>query len=195
MVLPGTTKLGDLRISDGIITEVSELGTLENRDGEMFVDGTGLHLLPGCIDPQVHFRDPGQPEKEDLGSGSAAAVSGGITSFLDMPNLSLINISEPTRRTPRTDAGIRWKTKKEPRSQGTNRDTAKKGGEGQEPQTTATQKPPEEKDPKQGGNRTEANQSNQNRRKSSQKFHLCVPGPFRTAGIQNALLQRALRTP
>ena len=52
----------------------------------MFVDGTGLHLLPGCIDPQVHFRDPGQPEKEDLGSGSAAAVSGGITSFLDMPN-------------------------------------------------------------------------------------------------------------
>ena len=86
MVLPGTTKLGDLRISDGIITEVSELGTLENRDGEMFVDGTGLHLLPGCIDPQVHFRDPGQPEKEDLGSGSAAAVSGGITSFLDMPN-------------------------------------------------------------------------------------------------------------
>ena len=86
MVLPETTKLGDLRISDGIITEVSGPGTLENHDGEMFVDGTGLHLLPGCIDPQVHFRDPGQPEREDLGSGSAAAVSGGITSFLDMPN-------------------------------------------------------------------------------------------------------------
>jgi dihydroorotase len=86
MVLPETTKLGDLRISDGIISEVSEPGTLESHDGEMFVDGTGLHILPGCIDPQVHFRDPGQPEKEDLGSGSAAAVSGGITSFLDMPN-------------------------------------------------------------------------------------------------------------
>tara|TARA_B100000767_G_scaffold47978_2_gene42816 strand:- start:20226 stop:21632 length:1407 start_codon:yes stop_codon:yes gene_type:complete len=86
MVLPETTKLGDLRISDGIIAEISETGTLENHDGEMFVDGTGLHLLPGCIDPQVHFRDPGQPEREDLGSGSAAAVSGGITSFLDMPN-------------------------------------------------------------------------------------------------------------
>jgi dihydroorotase len=86
MVLPETTKLGDLRISNGIITEVSGPGTLENHDGEMFVDGTGLHLLPGCIDPQVHFRDPGQPEREDLGSGSAAAVSGGITSFLDMPN-------------------------------------------------------------------------------------------------------------
>lgn len=86
MVLPDTTKLGDLRISDGIITEVSDSGTLDSHEGEMFVDGTGLHLLPGCIDPQVHFRDPGQPEKEDLGSGSAAAVSGGITSFLDMPN-------------------------------------------------------------------------------------------------------------
>lgn len=86
MVLPETTKLGDLRISDGVITEVSEPGTLESLEGEMFVDGTGLHLLPGCIDPQVHFRDPGQPEKEDLESGSAAAVSGGITSFLDMPN-------------------------------------------------------------------------------------------------------------
>ena len=86
MVLPGNTKLGDLRITDGIISEISDSGTLENHDGEMFVDGTGLHLLPGCIDPQVHFRDPGQPEKEDLGSGSAAAVSGGVTSFLDMPN-------------------------------------------------------------------------------------------------------------
>ena len=86
MVLPEITKLGDLRITDGIIAEISDSGTLENHDGEMFVDGTGLHLLPGCIDPQVHFRDPGQPEKEDLGSGSAAAVSGGITSFLDMPN-------------------------------------------------------------------------------------------------------------
>ena len=86
MVLPEITKLGDLRITDGIIDEISDSGTLENHDGEMFVDGTGLHLLPGCIDPQVHFRDPGQPEKEDLGSGSAAAVSGGVTSFLDMPN-------------------------------------------------------------------------------------------------------------
>ena len=50
------------------------------------IDATGLHLLPGAIDPHVHFRDPGQPEKEDLESGSRAAASGGITSFLDMPN-------------------------------------------------------------------------------------------------------------
>lgn len=86
MVLPNATKIGDLRITDGIISEITEAGALESLDDEMFVDGTGLHLLPGCIDPQVHFRDPGQPDKEDLGSGSAAAASGGITSFLDMPN-------------------------------------------------------------------------------------------------------------
>jgi len=86
MVLPDTTKSGDLRITNGIIAEIGEVGSLHNHDDEMFVDGTGLHLLPGCIDPQVHFRDPGQPDKEDLGSGSIAAASGGVTAFLDMPN-------------------------------------------------------------------------------------------------------------
>ena len=43
-------------------------------------------LLPGIIDPQVHFREPGATHKEDLGSGSRAAVRGGVTSFLEMPN-------------------------------------------------------------------------------------------------------------
>ena len=86
MLLPDATKQGDLRITNGIIAEIGEAGSLDNHDDEMFVDGTGLHLLPGIIDPQVHFRDPGQPEKEDLGSGSIAAASGGVTSFLDMPN-------------------------------------------------------------------------------------------------------------
>ena len=47
-----------------------------------------MHLLPGAIDPHVHFRDPGNTEKEDLESGSRAASAGGITSFLDMPNTS-----------------------------------------------------------------------------------------------------------
>ena len=86
MVLPEQTIIGDLRIKDGKISQISTDVGIEPEEGEHFVDGTGLHLLPGCIDPQVHFRDPGQPEKEDLGSGSAAGVSGGITSFLDMPN-------------------------------------------------------------------------------------------------------------
>jgi dihydroorotase len=86
MVLPNETGTGDLRIRDGVIHSIALGGTLEPMDDELVIDGTGLHLMPGMIDPQVHFRDPGQPEKEDLGSGSAAAVSGGITSFLDMPN-------------------------------------------------------------------------------------------------------------
>ena len=86
MVLPNGIILGDLRITDGIISEISTEGKLQPRDGELVHDAEGLHLLPGIIDPQVHFRDPGQPEKEDLYTGSRAAASGGVTAFLDMPN-------------------------------------------------------------------------------------------------------------
>jgi len=52
------------------------------------IDANGLTLLPGAIDPQVHFREPGNEHKEDLGTGSRAAVRGGVTSFLEMPNTS-----------------------------------------------------------------------------------------------------------
>lgn len=85
-VLPDGTRLADVRVRDGVITEVLAGGGLQADVDEVHIDGTGLHLLPGMIDPQVHFREPGQPEKEDLCSGSMAAVSGGVTSFLDMPN-------------------------------------------------------------------------------------------------------------
>ncbi len=50
------------------------------------VDATGLHLLPGIIDDQVHFREPGFTHKEDLASASAACAKGGVTTFLEMPN-------------------------------------------------------------------------------------------------------------
>jgi dihydroorotase len=50
------------------------------------VDATGLHLLPGVIDDQVHFRDPGLTHKEDLHTGSLACAKGGVTTFLEMPN-------------------------------------------------------------------------------------------------------------
>ena len=86
MVLGNETSVGDLRIRNGRIETIQVGEALEPLEDELFIDGRGLHLLPGMIDPQCHFRDPGQPEKEDLGSGSAAAVSGGVTSFLDMPN-------------------------------------------------------------------------------------------------------------
>ena len=86
VVLPDSTRLADVRVANGVIDTISAPNELQPLDEELLIDGSGLHLLPGIIDPQVHFRDPGQPEKEDLESGSAAAVSGGVTSFLDMPN-------------------------------------------------------------------------------------------------------------
>ena len=50
------------------------------------IDASGLHVLPGIIDPQVHFRDPGLTHKEDLRTGSMGAAAGGITTFFEMPN-------------------------------------------------------------------------------------------------------------
>ena len=88
MVLPNRIVEGDLRVSNGLIKTIAPFGGLQPEIGEYVIDGTGLHLLPGAIDPHVHFRDPGNPEKEDLESGSRAAAAGGITSFLDMPNTS-----------------------------------------------------------------------------------------------------------
>lgn len=58
------------------------------------IDAQGLHLLPGMIDGQVHFRDPGDTHKADFGTESAAAVAGGITSVLDMPNTKPMTISQ-----------------------------------------------------------------------------------------------------
>ena len=86
MYLQKKAEIGDLRIKSGVISTIATGGGLEPNGEEVVIDATGLHLLPGAIDPHVHFRDPGQPEKEDLESGSRAAASGGITSFLDMPN-------------------------------------------------------------------------------------------------------------
>ena len=80
------TFIGDVKIVNGEISKIASGGDLTFESTDEIIEAEGLHLLPGIIDPQVHFRDPGQPEKETLGSGSAAAVSGGVTSFLDMPN-------------------------------------------------------------------------------------------------------------
>src|SRR4051812_31754805 len=83
LVLPDRIATGDLIIEDGVIAEIGP--RLSRTVGEE-IDGTGLVVLPGGIDPQVHFRDPGFPQKEALGSGSRACAAGGITSFLEMPN-------------------------------------------------------------------------------------------------------------
>ena len=77
---------GDLRISGD---RIAAIGTgLSARPGETVVDAAGRRLLPGMIDDQVHFREPGLEHKADMASESAAAVAGGLTSFMDMPNTS-----------------------------------------------------------------------------------------------------------
>lgn len=73
----------DLGIRDGRITAIGDIG--EGLAGET-IDATGLHILPGVIDTQVHFREPGMEHKEDLETGSRAAVLGGVTAVFEMPN-------------------------------------------------------------------------------------------------------------
>jgi len=77
---------GDLRIRGDRIAAIG--GGLSARDGDTVVDAAGRRLLPGMIDDQVHFREPGLEYKADIASESAAAVAGGLTSFMDMPNTS-----------------------------------------------------------------------------------------------------------
>ncbi|MBC7988451.1 MAG: dihydroorotase [Luteimonas sp.] len=77
---------GDLRVSRGRIVEIGS--GLAARDRDTVVDAAGRRLLPGMIDDQVHFREPGLEYKADMASESAAAVAGGLTSFMDMPNTS-----------------------------------------------------------------------------------------------------------
>ena len=75
---------GDLRIEGGRIAEIGS--GLSARGNETVVDANGRRLLPGMIDDQVHFREPGLEYKADIATESAAAVAGGLTSFMDMPN-------------------------------------------------------------------------------------------------------------
>ena len=79
----GTTFEGDVACENGRIDRIAGSITAAARET---IDAAGNLLLPGVIDPQVHFREPGNEYKEDLGSGSRAAVRGGVTSFLEMPN-------------------------------------------------------------------------------------------------------------
>ena len=76
-------KTVDIGISDGIIKSV---GKIEKTLGDEVLDAKNLTILPGVIDTQVHFREPGSTDVEDLESGSKAAVLGGVTSVFEMPN-------------------------------------------------------------------------------------------------------------
>ncbi|MFD1943878.1 dihydroorotase [Paradevosia shaoguanensis] len=74
------------------------LGSLDAARAEKVVDCRGLHILPGVIDTQVHFREPGLEHKEDLESGSLSAVMGGVTGVFEMPNTNPLTITAETFR-------------------------------------------------------------------------------------------------
>jgi dihydroorotase len=85
IILPnGELMLGDVLTRDRQIVEVAPKISLTAPTTE--IDAQGLTLLPGVIDPQVHFREPGLEHKEDLFTASCACAKGGVTSFLEMPN-------------------------------------------------------------------------------------------------------------
>ncbi len=76
---------GSVLIENDKIASVTEGSAHPEVEAEL-IDATGKWLLPGCIDDQVHFREPGLTHKGDIASESRAAVAGGVTSFMDMPN-------------------------------------------------------------------------------------------------------------
>ncbi len=85
IVNEGEIMEGDVFIEDGTIVEVDSSISAKSPDLNVF-DAEGNYLLPGVIDDQVHFREPGLTHKETIATGSMAAVAGGITSFIEMPN-------------------------------------------------------------------------------------------------------------
>jgi len=83
IVNEGQIICADLLIDDGLIQKI---GQIDGENSTTIIDGSGKYLFPGIIDGQVHFREPGLTHKGDLYTESKAAVAGGVTSFIDMPN-------------------------------------------------------------------------------------------------------------
>lgn len=81
-----TDEILDVRIEDGKVKEMDK--NLQKRDDDECIDASGCYVFPGFIDLHVHLRDPGQTQKEDIMTGSAAAARGGYTTIVAMPNTS-----------------------------------------------------------------------------------------------------------
>jgi dihydroorotase len=96
----------DIGVSDGRIVAV---GDLAQASGETVFEAKGLHVLPGVIDSQVHFREPGNEYKEDLESGTRAAILGGVTAIFEMPNTNppTVSAADLTDKIGRAD-GRAW---------------------------------------------------------------------------------------
>lgn len=85
IVNEGKASIGDVYIKGG---KIEKIGVKLALNADRVIDAEGLYLLPGLIDDQVHFRDPGLTAKGSIATESKAAVAGGITSFMDMPNVN-----------------------------------------------------------------------------------------------------------
>lgn len=97
VVLPnGELAIRDVEVRAGKIVEISpEISSPSQTEStSLEIDGEGLTLLPGVIDPQVHFREPGLEHKEDLSTATMACAKGGVTSFLEMPNTRPLTITQ-----------------------------------------------------------------------------------------------------
>lgn len=82
IVTPNGVERGDIGVRDGVIVAVGEVA----EPAAEVLDATGLHVFPGVIDTQVHFREPGMEHKEDIESGTRSALHGGVTTIFEMPN-------------------------------------------------------------------------------------------------------------
>ena len=80
--IDGELKNVDVAIKDGKIQHIGQISEESNET----INVEGQTVIPGCIDTQTHFREPGSTDTEDLHSGSRAAIAGGITSVFEMPN-------------------------------------------------------------------------------------------------------------
>ena len=81
----------DIGVRNG---RIAALGLSDGAEADQIVDCTGLHILPGVIDTQVHFREPGLEQKEDLATGSLSAVMGGVTGVFEMPNTNPLTVTK-----------------------------------------------------------------------------------------------------
>ncbi len=89
LIRNATVVLPDQCIRTNVLVQdarIADIDPAAQTAADQVVDATGLHLLPGLIDDQVHFRDPGLTHKEDLRHATRACAKGGVTTFLDMPN-------------------------------------------------------------------------------------------------------------
>lgn len=91
VVLPSGTHRADIGVRAG---KIAGIGVFSPQTSGETIDCTGLHVLPGVMDTQVHFRDPGMTHKEDLETGTMAAAAGGVTGIFEMPN------TDPLTTTP-----------------------------------------------------------------------------------------------